>query len=186
MGNRRLIAVLPALLLLAACSSLRVNQDYDPATDFASYRSWSWFPAAREASGNVQLDSPLIDGRIRRAVERELGARGFRKVVDRTPDFYVHYQLSSQQKLDSTGVRTSIGIGSYGRGGGIAIGTGTPAVRQVEEGTLVIDFVDAGSRNLVWRGTGSGRLDPSATPDEVTAGVDATVAEILQQYPPGQ
>jgi hypothetical protein len=57
-------------------------------------------------------------------------------------------------------------------------------IRQYEEGTLVIDFVDAASRKLVWRGTGSGALESEPTPEETTRGIDRAVAKILEQFPP--
>ena len=59
-------------------------------------------------------------------------------------------------------------------------------VRQYEEGTLVIDFIDGGTRKLVWRGSGSKALSRNPTPEDTTRTVDQATHEILKQFPPGQ
>ena len=64
-------APLLVLALTLACSSLRVNVDYDPEEDFSTYRTYTWFPAEQRQQGDYRVDNPLLDGRIRDAVDRE-------------------------------------------------------------------------------------------------------------------
>jgi hypothetical protein len=182
----RLLALLAAPVLLS-CAGVSVSQDYDPELlpRFASYRSFDWFPGGRELTGNPQLDSPFLDQRVRAALVSQLAAKGFQKVEDRTPDFYVNYHLSVQTRLSSSGVNTYYGVGSYGSHGGFGIGLGTSPIRQYEEGTLVIDLVDVASRQLVWRGTGTRAVSRNPTPEETTRSIQEVVAEILKQFPPG-
>ncbi|MGI9592244.1 MAG: DUF4136 domain-containing protein [Myxococcota bacterium] len=71
-----------------------MNVDYDPNEDFSAYRTFTWFPREQRSQGDYRADSPLVDARIRKAVERELAARGYREVEDRNPDFYVAFYLS--------------------------------------------------------------------------------------------
>jgi hypothetical protein len=181
----RFLALL-ALPLLLSCAGVSVSQDYDPAAlpRFASYRRFDWFPGGRELTGNPQLDSPFLDQRVRAALVQELGAKGFAKVEDKTPDFYVNYHLSVQTRLTNTGVNTYYGVGSYGSGGGFGIGIGSSPVRQYEEGTLVIDFVDVATRELVWRGTGTRAVRSNLAPEESSRTLQEVVAEILKQFPP--
>jgi hypothetical protein len=183
--TRRLLA--PLLVLLAsACSTVSVNQDYAPDVDFRAYRSFDWFPGHREVAGEGGVSDPFLEERIRNAVTRELAAKGLRKVSGGSPDFWVNYHVSVQQKLTSSGVNVGYGVGSYGSWGGVGIGMGTNPVRQYEEGTLMIDFIDGRSRKLVWRGTGSKALSRNPTPEDTTRTVDLTTHEILKQFPPGQ
>ena len=183
MRLRRLALALFYALL--ACAGVSVNQDYDPTADFAGYRTFDWFPGGRELTGNVEIDSPFLDERIRAAVGRELITKGYEKVANQTPDFYVNYHVSVQQKLTSSGMNVGYGVGSYGSWGGVGIGMSTNPIRQYEQGTLVIDFVDAASRKLVWRGTGSKALSSNPTPQNTTATIDTAAREILAQFPPG-
>lgn len=187
MRHPRLRPVLPALLCwLVACAGVSVNQDYDPATDFARYHSFDWYAGQRQLTGDAGVGDPLLEQRIRAAVGRELVSRGYRKVSDRTPDFLVNYHVSVQQKLTSSGVSVGYGVGSYGSHGGVGIGMGTSPVRQYEEGTLVIDFIDGASGKLFWRGTGSKALSRNPTPEDTTRTIDTATHEILKQFPPGR
>lgn len=181
-------ATAPALLVaavLCACANLDTSYDYDPSADFSSYRTFDFFPGGREVSGNPTLDTPFVDDRIRAALLSSLAQKGYRRVEDRSPDFYVNYHLSVREKISSSNVNLHYGVGTVGSWGGVGIGTSTPSIRQYEEGTLVIDAIDGASRALVWRGTGSGALDRNPTPESTTRGVQRAVEEILQRFPPG-
>ena len=61
---------------------------------------------------------------------------------------------------------------------------GTPdlyvAIRVTPTGTLLIDFVDSGSRNRVWRGQASKAIDRQE-PEET---IRRAVREIFRHYPP--
>ena len=48
----------------------------------------------------------------------------------------------------------------------------------------MIDFIDAGSGNLLWRGTGVRRLRTESGPEEITQEVNEIVEKILTQFPP--
>jgi len=182
MGSRGIAGTLAVAWL--ACAGVSVHQDYDQTADFSTYRTFDWFPGGRELTGDPAVDSPFIDQRVRVAVARELALRGYQKVEDRTPDFYVNYHVSVQQKLTTSGINTHYGIGSYGSWGGVGLGVGSSPVRSYEEGTLVIDFIDGTARKLVWRGSGSQAVGRHPTPEETTARVDRAVTQILAQFPP--
>jgi len=182
MRLRRLLPVL--LCTLVACAGVRVSQDYDATTDFTAFRTYDWFPGERQLTGEGGIAQPFLEERIQAAVRRELAERGYEKVTGRTPDFYVNYHVSVQQKLTTSGVNVGYGVGSYGSRGGVGVGMRTNPVRQYDEGTLIIDFVDGGTRKLVWRGTGSKALSSNPTPENTTATVDVATREILKQFPP--
>jgi hypothetical protein len=86
-------------------------------------------------------------------VTGQLNQKGFIESTDDAPTFLVRYQYTLRQKIESDGAAGGIGfgIGSYGSRGGIAIGTGNN-VREYDEGSLTIDFVDAKSQTLLLAG----------------------------------
>lgn len=182
MRPRTLVACFALAAL--ACAGVQTTQDYDPTARFDTYRTFDWFPGGRQLTGDVEADSPLIDQRVRAAVGRELITKGYQKVSDRTPDFYVNYQVSVKQKLTTSGLNVGYGVGSYGSWGGVGIGVGSNPVRQYDEGTLVVDVIDGASRKLVWRGTGSQALDRHPTPESTTETIDRAAQKILAQFPP--
>jgi hypothetical protein len=171
-----------------ACSSVQTSYDFDPDADFSAWRTYTWYPTASPATGDLRLDNPLLHDRIVAAVDRSLGARGYARVRNSAPDFYVNYHLSTEQRLEARTMNTAYHAGPGGRRWGDAgwggVGWQETHVHQFEVGTVVIDFVDAAARRLVWRGSGARRLAPDPSPDRVTQRVNEAVDEILGQFPP--
>ena len=180
-----LVCTLCIAALLSACSSVRVSQDYDAASDLSQFQTFKWASEVQPKSGDIRVDNPLLDVRIRKAVEQALAGKGLRRSDSQTADFTVAYKLLIQSKVGSSpvsvGVGTGFGIGSGSFGG---IGVGTPTVDSYEEGLLIIDFTDAVNGDLFWRGTGSKRLPKSPDPQKTTEEVNELVNTILAQYPP--
>jgi Holliday junction resolvasome RuvABC endonuclease subunit len=50
----------------------------------------------------------------------------------------------------------------------------------------IIDVIDMNKKELVWRGTGTGVINPNATVEERTTNINNAVAQILAQFPPTQ
>lgn len=172
----------PVLLLAvagAACAAVQVNVDYDPDEDFSTYRTFTWFPRAQPVTGDYRVDSPLIEERIRSAVKRTLAERGYVKVEDRPPDFYVVYHLQIEERIDVRTVNRGY-VDYYG----YYVGWPETRVTYYDEGTLVIDIADAHDKQLVWRGAGVGRVRRRPTPEQTTKDIDAAVAQILAKFPP--
>lgn len=181
------LAVVTTALVFCGCSGVRVNQDYDPATDFGSMQTYRWESKTQTKTGDLRIDNPLRDTRIRAAVADQLKQKGFIQSTDGAPTFLVRYQYTLRKKIESDGAGGGIGfgIGSYGRHGGIAIGTGN-TIREYEEGSLTIDFVDTASKTLLWRGTGIQRFREYDDPEKASRDINTLVEKILAQFPPGK
>jgi hypothetical protein len=57
-------------------------------------------------------------------------------------------------------------------------------VDQYEQGTLILDVIDAGSNKLIWRGSAAARVVDDKTPEERTRRVNEAVEKILERFPP--
>jgi hypothetical protein len=186
----RIGVTLLMIAVIGACSGLQVNQDYDLSTDFSHYHTFAWAPEPSPGSGHVLIDSPLMDRRIRTAIETTLKSRGYPPAEDGRPDFFVTYQLVVKSRIEVNTIGPAFGWGGYPFGywgypypywGGIDYAT---YVDQYDVGTLIIDFTDAETHQLFWRGIGERRLSQQSTPEKTTEMVNRTVTEILAQYPP--
>lgn len=177
------LVIATTLAIFSGCSGVQVNQDYDPATSFTSMSTYDWATATQEKTGDPRIDNPLRDTRIRTAVERQLQDKGYVKATGDPPTFLVRYQYVLRQKIESDGSGIGFGVGSYGRHGGIAIGTGN-SIREYEEGALVIDFADPQSESLIWRGTGNQRFKMYDDPQKAKQEIDMLVEKIMAQFPP--
>jgi hypothetical protein len=180
-----------AIFILSSCATVRVNQDYEMATDFNQYRSFAFAPEPSRTRGDVLMDSTLMQRRINAAIENIMGDIGFPKVTDSQADFFVAYQLAVRTRIEADPV-PGFGWGPYPYGYrryGYPYWSGygyypETYIREFEEGTLVIDFIDSNTQQLFWRGIGTRRLSRQLSPEKVTDWVNTVVREILDQYPP--
>lgn len=173
------------LTLFLGCSSVQVSQDFLNDARFLDLKTYRWKSEKQKPTGDKRLDNPFLVKRIRSAVENSLSAKGYTKLTEGKPDFYVSYGYSLRSKIESrdTGASFGFGFGSVGRYGGVGINTGQE-VRQYDQATLIIDFINTGSDDLMWRGTGTSRASEHSTPEKATKAVNEMVTKILDQFPP--
>jgi hypothetical protein len=164
---------------MAGCAApLTMDFDYDTAADFAALKTYDWMPA----TGNAAADELLVK-RIRNAVDSQLQAKGH-ELAAGNPDFLIAMQLSGKTAYGgSAGVGVSVGI-PVGRAGRISVGGGKSKPIEKKEGTLVLDFLDAKTKSLVWRGTASGAVRPTVSPEEQQQRINEVIAELLARFPP--
>ena len=177
----RTMLTLATLALLAACSPLSVNYDYDNTADFSKYKSFAWMAKPSSLPSNPASspqNSDLLDRRIRASVEAELKARGLNEDAA-APNLLVVYHLGVQDKLQVTDYGYTYSPYYWG-GGGRQID-----VYQYQEGSLIIDLVDAETKNLVWRGSGSKVIENTQmSPEQMQAKVAEIVGSIMASFPP--
>jgi len=178
---RRPLTVLLAatLLLIAGCSSLKVQQDWRENAAFGQYHSFKIIEPAETSA----IADPLIRQRIEAAIRQGLIDRGFTESAS-DPDFWVAFHIRVQDKTSVSSYGYGYGYHPYGPYGSWGMWHAGPAyvdVHQYQEGALIVDFVDADDEEAFWRGwatdtvKGQGR-DP--------AFIKMVVDKILSQYPP--
>ena len=175
--------VVGVAMLTAACASVSVNTDYnsEAISSMSAYQGYAWLPHPQ--GGDTRANNDLVATRVVNAVDEALAASGYRK-AQQDADFLVGWHLSLEGKIDVTTVNRYYGYG-YGRwrGGAVVVGQ-TTSVREYDEGTLIIDIVDAASNELVWRGTAQGEIKANATGEQRSERVRSVVQQILEDFPP--
>ena len=166
--NIRIILASIFSVVLASCSTMSSNIDYDPSFDFSKLKTYKWVANQQMAEADE-----LFDKHFRTAMGEQLAAKGY-SLTESNPDFLVAYHGNVQSKVDVTnwGYRYP---GWYG---------GTE-VYQYEEGTLIVDFVDSSSNNLIYRSTIKAELDRRSTDFERRQKrINEAVGKILKSFPP--
>lgn len=172
---------------LVSCSTIQVSEDFDPSTDFSSLKTFAWQSTEQEKTGDIRIDNPLLDKRIRESVNRSLSEKGFQTSDQSGHDFYVAYKMTIQRRIESDNVSTGIGVGfgTYGRRGGVGISTGG-SVNEYDEALIVIDIINAEDNELLWRGTSTSRVSQHSTPEKTTEAINENIEKIMAQFPPGK
>jgi uncharacterized protein DUF4136 len=175
MNTQRTIVPLVGLVLLTAIASFaqQVKTDYDRDTDFGHYRTYSW--------EKVQTQDPLWVDRIKQAVNSALAAKGWTQ-VDSGGDVAVVAMETTQNQQTLNTFYDGFGGGWRWRGFG-GFGDSTTTVDTYKVGTLVVDLFDAGTKNLIWRGSASDTLSDKSEKNIKT--LDKGVQKMFDHFPPG-
>lgn len=150
---------------LTSCSPISVYTDYDHEVNFSKYQTFKWMPNTEKKLGRLKQNS-LVDKRIRRAVEHEMEAKGYRFINTGKADALIVYHIAVQNKVD---------IDRYGYWGRRV------HVRRYKEGSIVLDIVDRKTKELIWRGVAQATVSQLQGDSER---IDEAVFKVLERYPP--
>ncbi|MFN3753481.1 DUF4136 domain-containing protein [Flavobacterium sp.] len=164
-----------SILLLASCSSIRVNSDYDKQVDFAPYKTYAFHKTGIDKAEISDLDKK----RILRSIDETMMVKGFSK--SETPDLLISFFTKEREEVNVNQFNAGWGYG-WGWGWNPFLWGGNTTVTRHSEGTLFIDIIDAKKKELIWQGEGEGVLTKDThKKDEV---IKEFVTKILEQYPP--
>ena len=164
-----------AAALTACAATMRVNSFTERGADLSHYRTYSFGPTEAVSTGDPRLDrNPFFYGRVEAAVEKQLAATGYEKTASATPDLLIHFHASMTQEIDTSELDQKYGYCSSS--------DCRPFV--YDAGTLLLDFVDAHTSKLVWRGWAEGSMDGVIDNQAwMEQKVDDAVKRILARFP---
>jgi Domain of unknown function (DUF4136) len=176
--SSRLI-LLCVVLLSLGCSSVSVSTDFDDKIDFKKFSTYDWLASPETPSQAIQKEltsNTLVEARVKRAVDAQLPAKGLRKTTQ-NPDVLVAFHTGVEDKVD-------VQSWGYGYGWGWRYGGGGITTINYQEGTLILDFIDPATNQLMWRGVAKKVLSKNTTPEKSEKGINEAVQKILEKYPP--
>lgn len=184
-----LLSLLLAVVCFSGCATKPyVATDYEASYNFAALKSFTVKTAKQDTKENI-LISPFTLSHIHTLINGEL-AKHYQSVSETAaPDFYVTYHVVMEEKLEPSVYDETYGSGFWGRGyrypspmfyhpafdGG---------VRIYNQGSLIIDMVDAKTQQPIWRGVSEKRLSKNLSPQKQREILTSAVLEVLAQFPP--
>jgi Domain of unknown function (DUF4136) len=163
-----------ALVAVAALGcGVRVAVETDPGARHAGWKDWAWLARPPVARGDT--DYAAIDDRVRKAFEREMKTRGFHRVDRERPDFVVTYYAAVAKPIDPKQL-------DYAAGNPASERSGLNGDGVYEQGTLIVDLLDAKTGRLAWRGAGRRVFQPEQTPAERSERIDEAVAAVVGEF----
>lgn len=178
-----------SLLVLVGCSSIQVSEDFDRKAPFTTYKTFDWMAKPEKmpdtARGAIER-SPLLGKRIQQITEEILAGKGM-TLSKENPDILINYYVGFKERVDISG---------WGYGYGPRWGYYWPFLGPYDDytytqGTLVLDFVDAKTRELVWRGVADKALydyyyGGPARHNFSDRELNKILGTMLGQYPPSR
>jgi hypothetical protein len=172
-----------AAAMLAGCSSLNVDLDYDPARNFGAYHTYAWLPAVTSKEGEAVIRNDLVEARVTGAVDSALAAKNLQRTDKNSADFLVTYHINVEDRVDVRTIETGFSYRPLWRWGS-QFDTET-VVQQYKAGTLVLDIVDRATDKLAWRAAAETRLREGLTPQQRDEEIRTIVNALISKFPPG-
>ncbi len=118
-------------------------------------------------------------------MRNQLESKGYTQTPD-NPDFRIAMHLSKQEKTRVESVTDSGYTYTFGRriNWGDNLDPGRINVYEYEEGTLILEFVDAQSKELIWRGVGMGDVQRYENLKKKDVRINEDVQKLLKNFPP--
>jgi hypothetical protein len=155
---------------------MNVGFDIERNATFSDYVTYNWGPPDNLPVGDPRLDNnPFFRDHVMGTIEKKLAAIGYQRVAAGQPDLLIHYHASVNQKIDVYSVDSQYGYCS---------GNCQPQFVDYDQGTLMLDVVDAKTSKVVWRGwvqdVMNGVIDNQ---DRLEKQVDAGVTKMMLSFP---
>jgi Domain of unknown function (DUF4136) len=175
---------LACAVLLAGCDEyVHITRDRD--AHIARHATWAWRPAKEESSRrgsrpvisrdvitrgehgetitrDNDADSDILRGKVKAAVERNLGEKGLKQVEDpQDADLVVDFHIAVRRRNMTVeraypGVYPGLMCGPFGCYGGWDYGSAAVGYENIRfrEGTIVVDVVQNETNHLIYRAVG--------------------------------
>ena len=171
MKTIRVMGVLGMLLglLVVSAAAQSVQSDFDRTFRFSNLKTFSFAVQRRGANDPLAGDS-LNAGRIRTGLESQLMANGFHMETEK-PDFVIAYYVTTKNKLS---------VQDYGYGPPRWFGGRDIRVNQYSEGTLMVDFIDARTNQVIWRGRASGTLEMKGVDKKISKSTEKLIKQFVK------
>jgi hypothetical protein len=169
----RLAGIFTLAAMLTGCAATEVRSYLARGADLHSYRTYNWQPIEPRSTGDPRLDSnQFFEQRVQTAVDAQLAGKGFERTVS-APHFLVHYHMSVTQQIQ-------ISPSEHG------VVCEECRAEVYDQGTLLIDLVDARTGLLAWRGWAKGGIDGVIDNQQwMEQRIDEAVRRIMREFPPG-
>jgi hypothetical protein len=167
-----LVALAVAVAGCASKPTLRVSAERSSTADFAAYQTYRWASPPPEASlERPRTGRDLMDWRLRAAIENQLAAKGYTRVSSGRADLVVAAHIDLRDMNTET-------VGDYidYRKSGGQEGPQEAYVFGYQEGTIIVEVVEAATQHLVWRGAASPLIDPEGQPERLREAVQHMMA----------
>jgi len=156
-----------ALVLIVSCASSTNpgKNEAIPGVDISGFSTYDWIDEARHESEEAERlmeRFPRVDAIVTNTVDSLLQTRGYRKSSS-NPDFRVTYLLVVEDRQVWT--------------------RNQRRVREFREGSLVLDFIDPATDEIIWSGVEEDLVEEERMPQQRRRVVERGLQRILERVP---
>ncbi len=174
-----ILFLLTSIIILSCTRNLHVERE--PNVPIEQYKSYSWNKLEASKASHPFYHSPELNQLIIREIDKGFTKKGFKKNIE-NPDFLVDFHIYvEEQKFQNLVCPTGFYRGErYLPGLRENLYCENPQVINYDDGTLIIDIVDANTKQLVWRASMNDLID---NPNYSGSIFSKKVKRILKHFP---
>ncbi len=166
------------LLLISACSSIDVSENYDTNYDFSGLKTYDIVPVENKKH-------ELVAKQLKSELRKQLTNRGFKQNTS-NPDFLVALHGGTEDKVSIRASNYGYHYGGwYNRRYSGMYYDSRVETYEYQEGTLVIDIIEAKSKALIFQSTIIKTIDKGASMEKRLENIKNVITKALQSFPPG-
>ena len=182
--DRLLVGVL-IIGLIGGCTTTMVSSQSKAKTAVSALETYAWGPEPQATLDDPSAEYGMVDARIRRAVEQELGARGYKKATNDRPDFLVTCQVTMQKDPNVDTVKRSSSSSDDSENLPLGAGSTKDAIaHQYRQGLLRLDILDPRGHKLLWQGSARAVISLRATTQQREDRIRDAVHKVLEGFTP--
>lgn len=167
-----LYIVMIACLALVSCSTADTRVDYDRSINFSKYKTFALYKQGLDSLKLNDLDKK----RVINSLISNLEQKGL-KLSEKQPDLLINVGYYTKERTTVSNAQ-SPSLWGYNPW----MYPNNQSYNQYDEGTIIIDFVDRSTNQLVWEALGTG-FDVSRI-DKKEELIPNIVEKMLYKYPP--
>jgi hypothetical protein len=175
------------ILLLAlvgiGCAPMSVKIDRDDSYNVRGKLTFNLLPNEQDETISLVMNKATIDNIVTESIESDLSNKGYQKSSD-NPDILVSYYLVTNAKTDFYVVNDYYGNLGYKPPRQSATRDSYHFHETTyEEGILIIDVIDTASKQRVWQGFLTTRMDVYKKDERKERRLQNGVTKILSHFP---
>lgn len=172
---KNIASILLVFLSFSCSEKIRVYTDKDSSRDLQSFSTYNWATIKNlETDNNPIFYNELNDKRIKEEVNSQLQAKGY-NLQEENPQLVVHYHIVIKNEI----VQRDMANFYHGARWIEA----DRSSYSFQEGTLMIDLMDAATDELIWRGYAVSVLN-EYRPDISAETLREGIIKIFAKFPP--
>jgi hypothetical protein len=183
---------LAGCLSVVACSPTTTEVRSFADRDYSAAETYAWY----SPPGEIEVDNPEVNRvavgeLIRKGIGEALEKKGLSERPAEKADILIRYFATVVDVSGAEADYRLMGDDPFAtRGGGVTdsdpmvAGMEPRRLHEYDEGTLVIEALDAGTSKLIWRGTARSPVDLGAEREATERRLRRTLEKLFRKFPP--
>lgn len=171
------VAYTAIFLLISGCASIDVSENYDTSYDFTKLKTYDWIPVG-------SIKNKLVLKQIQHELKNQLAAKGF-TAKSSDPDFLIALHGGSEEKVNIRSTNYGYKYGHwYGGRHSVPYYMGDVEIYEYKEGTLILDIIDAKSKEVIFQSTAITTLSKNMSMDKRLEKIKKVIEKAIKSFPP--